>query len=234
MKNKYIFILSITFVSSLLLSLFSEGLKEKTLFNIQLDKKKNLLQTIGVNTDILTTDEILKEFNDNIKEITLDLNGNVLSGVNHNQFITKENNATGELKYYVDENEYLPVFLSETMNAIIVPISGKGLWSSLYGYFAIDKNNFSTVKGITFYKHGETPGLGAEITKEWFKSSFIGKEVYLDDSIESIKVTKAGQANKNSLYEVNGISGATITSRGVEDLLKRDLLRYENYFRKNK
>ncbi len=234
MKNKYIFILSITFVSSLLLSLFSEGLKEKTLFNIQLDKKKNLLQTIGVNTDILTTDEILKEFNDNIKEITLDLNGNVLSGVNHNQFITKENNATGELKYYVDENEYLPVFLSETMNAIIVPISGKGLWSSLYGYFAIDKNNFSTVKGITFYKHGETPGLGAEITKEWFKSSFVGKEVYLDDSIESIKVTKAGQANKNSLYEVNGISGATITSRGVEDLLKRDLLRYENYFRKNK
>lgn len=234
MKNKYIFILSITFVSSLLLSLFSEGLKEKTLFNIQLDKKKNLLQTIGMNTDILTTDEILKEFNDNIKEITLDLSGNVLSDVNHDQFITKENNATGELKYYIDENEYLPLFLSETMNAIIIPISGKGLWSSLYGYFAIDKNNFSTVKGITFYKHGETPGLGAEITKEWFKSSFTGKEVYLDDSIESIKVTKAGQANENSLYEVNGISGATITSRGVEDLLKRDLLRYENYFRKNK
>ncbi|MAN35532.1 MAG: NADH:ubiquinone reductase (Na(+)-transporting) subunit C [Candidatus Marinimicrobia bacterium] len=234
MKNKYIFILSITFVSSLLLSLFSEGLKEKTLFNIQLDKKKNLLQTIGMNTDILTTDEILKEFNDNIKEITLDLSGNVLSDVNHDQFVTKENNATGELKYYIDENEYLPLFLSETMNAIIIPISGKGLWSSLYGYFAIDKNNFSTVKGITFYKHGETPGLGAEITKEWFKSSFTGKEVYLDDSIESIKVTKAGQANENSLYEVNGISGATITSRGVEDLLKRDLLRYENYFRKNK
>ena len=234
MKNKYIFILSITFVSSLLLSLFSEGLKEKTLFNIQLDKKKNLLQTIGMNTDILTTDEILKEFNDNIKEITLDLSGNVLSDVNHDQFVTKENNATGELKYYIDENEYLPLFLSETMNAIIIPISGKGLWSSLYGYFAIDKNNFSTVKGITFYKHGETPGLGAEITKEWFKSSFTGKEVYLDESIESIKVTKAGQANENSLYEVNGISGATITSRGVEDLLKRDLLRYENYFRKNK
>jgi Na+-transporting NADH:ubiquinone oxidoreductase subunit C len=187
-----------------------------------------------MNTDILTTDEILKEFNDNIKEITLDLSGNVLSDVNHDQFITKENNATGELKYYIDENEYLPLFLSETMNAIIIPISGKGLWSSLYGYFAIDKNNFSTVKGITFYKHGETPGLGAEITKEWFKSSFTGKEVYLDDSIESIKVTKAGQANENSLYEVNGISGATITSRGVEDLLKRDLLRYENYFRKNK
>ena len=234
MKNKYIFILSITFVSSLLLSLFSEGLKEKTLFNIQLDKKKNLLQTIGMNTNTLTTDEILKEFNDNIKEITLDLSGNVLSDINHNQFDTKENNVTGELKYFVDEKEYLPLFLSETMNAIIIPISGKGLWSSLYGYFAIDKNNFSTVKGITFYKHGETPGLGAEITKEWFKSSFTGKEVYLDDSIESIKVTKAGQANENSLYEVNGISGATITSRGVEDLLKRDLLRYENYFRKNK
>ena len=74
------------------------------------------------------------------------------------------------------------MFLSETMNAIIVPISGKGLWSSLYGYFAIDKNNFSTVKGITFYKHGETPGLGAEITKEWFKSSFIGCLLYTSPS----------------------------------------------------
>ena len=65
-----------------------------------------------MNTDILTTDEILKEFNDNIKEITLDLSGNVLSDVNHDQFVTKENNATGELKYYIDENEYLPLFLS--------------------------------------------------------------------------------------------------------------------------
>ena len=234
MKNKYIFILSLTFLSSLLLSLFSEGLKEKTLFNKELDKKKNLLQTIGVDTKVMKAEEIIKSFKDNISEITLDTDGNIYSDINHNQFQVIEDNSTGELKYYVNEIEYLPAFSSTTMNAFILPISGKGLWSSLYGYFAIDNKNYSTVKGITFYQHGETPGLGAEITKDWFKSSFIGKEIYSDNNIKSILVSKAGQADSDNLYEVNGISGATITGRGVEELLKRDLLRYENYFRNNK
>ena len=231
MKNKYVFILSITFVSSLLLSLFSEGLKEKTLFNKQLDKKKNLLQAIGIDTNVLSTEEIIISFNDNIKELTIDLDGKVLSNIDHEQFEIVEDNISGELKYFINNKEYLPAFLSNTMSAFILPVSGKGLWSSLYGYFAIDSNNYSTVKGITFYQHGETPGLGAEITKDWFKSSFIGKEIYSNNKIESIKVAKAGQAKESDLYEVNGISGATITSRGVEILLKRDLMRYENYFK---
>ena len=234
MKNKYIFILSLTFLSSLLLSLFSEGLKEKTLFNKELDKKKNLLQTVGIDTKVMNEEEIMESFKENISEMTLDTDGNIHSNINHNQFQITENNTTGELKYYVNGIEYLPAFSSTTMNAFILPVSGKGLWSSLYGYFAIDNKNYSTVKGITFYQHGETPGLGAEITKDWFKSSFIGKEIYSDNNIKSILVSKAGQADSDNLYEVNGISGATITGRGVEVLLKRDLLRYENYFRNNK
>lgn len=234
MRNKYIFILSLTFVSSLLLSLFSEGLKEKTIFNKQLDKKKNLLQTIGINTSVMSNNQIIKSFNENITEITLDLNGNLLPDINHNLFEITEDNITGELRYFINDNEYLPAFLSNSMNSFILPISGKGLWSSLYGYFAIDSKNYSTVKGITFYQHGETPGLGAEITKDWFKSSFIGKEIYSDNIIKSVSITKAGQADIENLYEVNGISGATITSRGVEDLLKRDLYRYEQYFRSNR
>ena len=234
MRNKYIFILSLTFVSSLLLSLFSEGLKERTIFNKQLDKKKNLLQTIGINTSVMSNDQIIESFNENITEITLDLNGNLLPDIDHNLFEINEDNITGELRYFINDNEYLPAFLSNSMNSFILPISGKGLWSSLYGYFAIDNKNYSTVKGITFYQHGETPGLGAEITKDWFKSSFIGKEIYSDNNIKSIVVSKAGQANSDDLHEVNGISGATITGRGVEVLLKRDLLRYENYFRNNR
>tara|TARA_B100001250_G_scaffold314045_1_gene276213 strand:+ start:75 stop:779 length:705 start_codon:yes stop_codon:yes gene_type:complete len=234
MRNKYIFILSLTFVSSLLLSLFSEGLKERTIFNKQLDKKKNLLQTIGINTSVMSNDQIIESFNENITEITLDINGNLLPDIDHNLFEINEDNITGELRYFINDNEYLPAFLSNSMNSFILPISGKGLWSSLYGYFAIDNKNYSTVKGITFYQHGETPGLGAEITKDWFKSSFIGKEIYSDNNIKSIVVSKAGQANSDDLHEVNGISGATITGRGVEVLLKRDLLRYENYFRNNR
>ena len=234
MNNRYIFILSLTFVCSMLLALFSEGLKSKTLFNRDLDKKKNILETIGLNIKIMSNDDIVNSFNDNIKEITLDLNGNQAFNIKHNQLKITEDNITAELKYMYGNIEYLPAFISNPMNAMIIPISGKGLWSSLYGYLAIDLTNFTSVKGITFYQHGETPGLGAEIAKNWFKSNFIGKEIYKDDQLHSIKVTRAGMADKTNLYEVDGISGATITGRGVETLLKRDLLRYEVYFRKNR
>ena len=234
MKNKYIFILSITVVCGMLLALFSEGLKSKTIFNQELDKKKNILETIGVNVKIMENDEIMNYFNDNIKEIVLDANGVEFSNIKHNELEIVEDNITGKLTYFYNGVDYLPAYISEKKNALIIPVSGKGLWSSLYGYFALDITNYSTVKGITFYQHGETPGLGAEITKSWFKTSFIDKEIYSDNQLQSIMVTKAGQADKSSLYEVDGISGATITSRGVEILLKRDLLRYEKYFRINK
>ena len=234
MKNKYIFILSLTFVCSLLLALFSEGLKSKTLFNKQLDKKKNILETIGINVRSMSNEQILNSFNSNVSEITLDLNGNIAYDVKHNYLNTIENRVTGEIDYSYLNIEYLPAYISSKMNAMIIPISGKGLWSSLYGYVAIDLTNFNTLKGITFYQHGETPGLGAEITKNWFKSSFVGKEIYTNDILTSIMVRKAGSADKNNLYEVDGISGATLTSRGVETLLKRDLKRYEVYFRKNR
>ena len=145
-----------------------------------------------------------------------------------------ENKQTGEVEYFYQTKEFLPIYNEKIKNVIIIPISGKGLWSSLFGYCAIDANNFSTVKGITFYAHGETPGLGAEISKEWFQSNYIGKEIYSGEELLSIKVAKAGLADKENLYEVDGISGATITSNGVTKLLKRDLQRYEPYFIKNK
>ena len=76
--------------------------------------------------------------------------------------------------------------------------------------------------------------MGAEISAEWFQSNYIEKEIYSGEDLLSIKVAKAGMADKNNLYEVDGISGATITSNGVTTLLKRDLVRYEPYFIKNK
>ena len=234
MKNKYVFILSITLISSMLLALFSEGLKERTALNKELDKKKNVLQSIGVDIQGMTQEKLIKSFTQNVKEVTLDISGNIIDNVSHHQLELNINKINGQAKYEYLNVEYLPAYISDSRNAIIIPVSGKGLWSTLYGYFAVDLTNYSTVKGITFYQHGETPGLGAEITKDWFKSSFVGKELYLENELRSISVLKPGQANDADLYAVDGISGATITSRGVEDLLKRDLLRYEPFFRKNK
>ena len=232
MKIKYVFILSIAIVCSLLLSLASEGLKDLRNKNIEIDKKKNILTAIGIDVDKFTILDVDKSFIENdIDTLIISLDGNV-ADIKLNDINELENKQNGKVSYYYNSKEVLPLYKAKAKNVIIIPISGKGLWSSLFGYFAIDADNFSTVQGITFYAHGETPGLGAEISKEWFQSNFIGKEIYDEGELLSIRVTKPGLAN--GLYEVDGISGATITSNGVTALLKRDLERYKNYFIKNK
>lgn len=233
MKNKYVFIVTIAIVCSLVLSLAAEGLKERTNKNVEIDIKKNILNAIGVNINNLTILDMDKYFIDNIDTLIIDMEGNI-ANLLINDLNTIENKQTGTVKYFNDNQEYLPLYKEIKKNIIIIPVSGKGLWSSLFGYFAIDANNYSTVKGITFYNHGETPGLGAEIASEWFQLSFVGKEIYSGKELLSIKLTKPGLADKNNLYEVNGISGATITSNGVTTLLKRDLQRYEPYFNNKK
>ena len=233
MKNKYIFILSLTIVCSLLLSLASEGLRSLKEKNVEIDKKKNILNAIGLNITSLSNSDIDKYFLNNIDTLIIDIDGKINNILTIPDLVAIENNQTGEVKYYNNDNEYLPMYEDNSRSVVVLPISGKGLWSTLYGYFAIDSRNYSTVRGITFYKHKETPGLGGEVSKKWFQSNFIGKEIYENNNLNSVKVAKAGYADENSLYEVDGISGATITSNGVTTFLLRDLKRYENYFMRN-
>ena len=132
----------------------------------------------------------------------------------------------------------MPIYISSNPSSLIIPISGKGLWSTLYGYIALEKD-FNTVKGITFYQHGETPGLGGEVDKLWFQKNFIGKKIYdVNDKFVSVEVVKGKVSDIYSGNKVNhavdGISGATITSRGVSNFIKSDLGRYLNYFKKHK
>ena len=153
-------------------------------------------------------------------------------------FTLVQNKTTGQLNYFINNNEYLPAYKSSNPETFIIPISGKGLWSTLYGYLALEKD-LNTVKGLTFYKHGETPGLGGEVEKKWFQNNFVGKTIFdQTGQLVSVKVVK-GKANDVLSGEalnhgVDGISGATITSRGVSDFLKRDLLRYEPYMKNNR
>ena len=234
MKSKYIFILTITIVCSFFLSLASEGFKNKKNKNIEVDKKKNILSAIGVDINSFNVSDIDNYFKNYIDTLIIDLEGDAIADISINDLSEIENKSTGEVRYYHGDSEYLPMYIETEKKVMIMPVSGKGLWSSLFGYFAIDTNDYSTVRGITFYAHGETPGLGAEISKKWFQNNFVGKEIYSsDDILESVTVLK-GKAPSNSKYEVDGISGATITSNGVTELLDRDLKRYEPYFIKNR
>ena len=223
---------------SLLLALTSTQLKNLQEFNIELDKKKNILKCIGKDLSLMNADAIFKEYKSNISNIILNSNGDIAANIASENLESVPNKSTGEVKYFLNNIEYLPAYKSSNPEAFIIPISGKGLWSTLFGYFALEMD-LNTVIGITFYKHGETPGLGGEVEKKWFQNNFVGKKIFNQTGeLVSIKVVKG---KVNDVYSgealnhgVDGISGATITSRGVSDFLKRDLLRYGQYMKNNR
>jgi Na+-transporting NADH:ubiquinone oxidoreductase subunit C len=106
----------------------------------------------------------------------------------------------------------------EGISQVVLPVYGKGLWSTLYGYMAI-KSDLKTIQGLTFYEHGETPGLGGEVDNPDWKAQWEGKRLYDDSGAPAAEVRK-GPAPSGDVYGVDGLSGATITSRGVTTLLR--------------
>lgn len=121
--------------------------------------------------------------------------------------------------------------------AYCIPIEGLGLWGMIYGFLALE-HDLATVKGITFYQHKETPGLGGEIDNPDWQSQWKGKSIY-DAGDDFVSVTvKKGKVDKAVAYEkehmVDGLSGATITSNGVTKFVAEDLQTYMPYFEKLK
>lgn len=106
---------------------------------------------------------------------------------------------------------------------IILPISGPGLWSTMRGYLALAPDG-TTVKGIRFYEHGETPGLGDQIDKEDWRALWVGRKIYDDTGATRIEVVRGFVArdgsNPDAQYQIDGLSGATLTGNGVTDLVQ--------------
>ncbi len=108
-----------------------------------------------------------------------------------------------------------------TVRQVILPIEGPGLWSTMRGYLAVDADG-STIRGIRFYEHGETPGLGDQIDRDDWRSQWTGKQIYDDGGNPRIEVVKGFVAvdSPNSHHQVDGLSGATLTGNGVTDLVR--------------
>ena len=220
---------------SLLLALTSTKLKNLQEFNIELDKKKNILKCIGKDLSLMNADAIFKEYKSNISNIILNSNGDIAANIASENLESVPNKSTGEVKYFLNNIEYLPAYKSSNPEAFIIPISGKGLWSTLFGYFALEMD-LNTVIGITFYKHGETPGLGGEVDKAWFQDNFIGKKIFnIKNELVSIDIPKgvaSALPEDKQNHAVDGITGATVTSKGLSSFLLRDLNRYEDFLRR--
>ena len=106
-----------------------------------------------------------------------------------------------------------------TIDKLVLPIRGYGLWGTLYGYISIE-DDFNTVSGIEFYDHKETPGLGAEVDNPKWKAQWKGKKIYKDNKVNLVVIKgKVEAGDSESSYKIDGLSGATITSRGVTNMV---------------
>ena len=227
-SNTYtlVFISIVTIVLGFFLALAADGLRDLQNLNVENDMKKNILLSLGFKPGDETpwsSDDIQKLFQENIETLVLDASG---------QRTEKDSKKIDTEK----DVEFLPIYLKkigDNVEGYAIPIAGKGLWSTLFGYFAIEPDG-RTVKGITFYKHGETPGLGGEVDKAWFQKNFIGKRfVDENDQLLGIHVIK-GKVQSDDLeayHKVDGISGATMTGKGLQNFLKDDLAKYEPFFK---
>ncbi|MDA8935473.1 NADH:ubiquinone reductase (Na(+)-transporting) subunit C, partial [Gammaproteobacteria bacterium] len=116
-------------------------------------------------------------------------------------------------KFFIVRNDDL------TIDKLILPIRGYGLWGTLYGYMAIEED-FNTVAGLEFYDHKETPGLGAEVDNPRWKAMWPGKKIYKNDEVKLTVIKgKVQSDDANNDYKVDGLSGATLTSRGVTNMI---------------
>ena len=108
---------------------------------------------------------------------------------------------------------YLLKDSSNNLEKIILPIRGYGLWGTLFGYIAIDKD-LNTIRGLEFYSHKETPGLGAEVDNPKWKALWDGKTIYKNDAVEiEVIKGKVDSSNQMASYQVDGLSGATLTKQ---------------------
>lgn len=120
---------------------------------------------------------------------------------------------------------HAPVYMKRNdqgeLQTVVIPVRGYGLWSTLYGFLAL-KGDAKTVEGLVFYQHAETPGLGGEVDNPKWRSLWKGKQIFDVNGDIAITVVKGNveESDPNALHKVDGLAGATLTSRGVDALIK--------------
>ena len=216
----------LSLVCGSLLTLASTGLKEYQLKNIELDKHKNILKSVGLMSgqDAVSQETVGQLYSENIRQIWINVDGKI---------VPEQRKGKNDLSVYLFSQQ-------GKIQAYIIPIHSRGLWGKISGYMAI-KNDGATISGFTVYSHQETPGLGGEIEKKWFQKNFEGKKI-LDDQGNFVSIAIAKGSVKGRIPEsrqknfVDGISGASMTGKFLSAGLKQTLTEYEPFserFRKN-
>ncbi len=215
-------------VVAVMLSFFAELFKDQIRENVLLDKMNSILIAVDPEVDKTNAKE---KFTAHIKPFIVDGKGAQRAVASEEAL---DVNLKNELaKDASDRN--MPVYEYTDVKGekkFIIPLFGNGLWDEIGGYLALkpDKNS---VAGAVFTHVGETPGLGAEMTKEWFTNNFIGEKLFDGKEFKGIKVLKGKNNPRNKeMHMVDGMSGATITGDGIQAMIDKCAMSYEPFLKK--
>lgn len=200
-----------------------QTLIERQTANVNIDKMQQLLRSLNIDA---TAAEAQQRYGELVKNAYLiNRDGTKVEGSEG----TTPNDPAFSTTPGDEEARGLPVYEAEIEGSVkyIIPMQGTGLWGPIWGYLAVESNG-STIYGAEFGHQGETPGLGAEIVMLSFREQFIGKEIIKEGAFKSVAVVKPGQSVSNRDY-VDGISGGTITSKGVDAMLLNSVGEYERF-----
>lgn len=230
-SNGYVlgFAIGVCVVISAALALTSAALKDTQDAAAEFDRQKNVMMAAGQLKagDTRSRQELEQAYKDNVREILIDTE----TGKEATDKKVEDRAKMSE----ADQKRYRMLAIAKGADgkpeAYVLPISGKGLWSTLYGYLALGADA-TTVKGLTFYKHGETPGLGGECENPEWTAKWVGKSILEGDKLTGI-VVKKGVVDPAVPFEkahmVDGLSGATITCNGINKFVKSDLKAFDTF-----
>lgn len=212
-------------VVAFLLAFAYAALKERSDANERIDKKQQILAALNIRgLDKADVEAKYKEVV--LQDMIVDAEGNVVN----------EGSEQDKAGFAVDRKDFsgqkLPLYICQVdgQKKFVVPMTGKGLWGGIWGFVALNEDG-RTVFGSYFSHESETAGLGALIKEQKFQDEFAGKQAYAEDGAPTLTVVKSG-AVQDAATQVDGITGATLTSNGVRDMIKEYLGLYNAFLSK--
>lgn len=228
------FAAAVCFVCAIVVSTSAVSLADRQDRNATLDKQNNVLIAAGLAADDESLDaaEVALRF-EPITQVVIDTStGEASDGVEPDGFDQRAASIDVARSRPAPDNTARVIRIPNqalvyeirsgtgTLEMVVLPIEGLGLWGTLYGFVALE-GDLRTIRGLTFYEHKETPGLGGEVDNPRWKGLWTGRLAFDDDLTPAIAVVKGAAGSvSDAPYEVDGLSGATITSRGVTSLLQ--------------
>ncbi|MFT7300274.1 MAG: Na+-transporting NADH:ubiquinone oxidoreductase subunit C [Porticoccus sp.] len=222
--------LALCIVCSVIVSTAAVLLRPAQQANKDLDRKTNILAAAGMLQEGVGVEEQFSNISTRAVDMATGKFTDVVDVATYDQRKASKNPAMSDdlgdadLAKIGRLAKYMLVYVVEGdsgLDKVILPIKGSGLWSTLYGFIALE-SDLNTVAGLGFYDHAETPGLGGEVDNPVWKAKWIGKKAYDSENKQALTVIKGSvdSSRPEAVHQIDGLSGATLTSKGVDNLIK--------------